>query len=272
MANAPLAEQVKAFAESSEHVRFLAYDVINPLLKGALATGSSDKEKAVAGCYYRACAWMVTLAILREPIHFQAVAVGARSLFEIWVDMKLLAEDSTGESVGRYHAFPKVERFRAAKKIVEFSDKNPALKIDCAHQRALVSDPSKQQETEALVVKLWGRNKELRHWSGKDLASRIPPSDIEAKRIYSEHYPRLSWYVHSGSAGYAALDDDALRSCFALSHIMAQRASLGSIELVAKEMKIMQAVSWLPDAIEKTKLVPGLLMLQGKLSDRPGAS
>ena len=31
MASAPLTEQVKAFAESSEHVRFLAYDVINPV-------------------------------------------------------------------------------------------------------------------------------------------------------------------------------------------------------------------------------------------------
>ena len=280
MASAPLTEQVKAFAESSEHVRFLAYDVINPLLKGALATGSSDKEKAVAGCYYRAYAWMATLAILREPIHFQAVAVGARSLFEIWADMKLLVEDSTGESVERYHAFPKVERFRAAKKIVEFSDANPALKVECAHQRALVVDLSRQQEIEALAVKFWGKDKKGHpiyppHWSGRDLATRIPPGDLEAKRIYSEHYPRLSWYVHSGSAGYAALDEGALRSCFALSHIMAQRASLGSIELVAKEMKIMQAVNWLPDAIEKTKLVPGLLMLQEKLSvrqEQPGGS
>lgn len=273
MASAPLAEQVKAFAESSEHVRFLASDVINPLLRGALVTGSSDKEKAVVGCYYRAYAWMATLATLREPIHFQAVAVGARSLFEIWVDMKLLVEDSTGESVRRYHAFPKVERFRAAKKIVEFSDANPALKVNCAQQRALAHDPSKQQEIEALVVQFWGRDKKGRpsyplHWSGRDLAARIPPSDTEAKRIYSEHYPRLSWYVHSGSAGYAALDEGVLRSCFALSHIMAQRVSLGSIELVAKEMKIMQAVDWLPDAIEKTKLAPGLLMIEGKLSER----
>jgi len=220
---------------------------------------------------------MATLATLREPIHFQAVAVGARSLFEIWVDIKLLVEDSTGESVRRYHAFPKVERFRAAKKIVEFSDANPALKVDCVQQRALAQDPSKQQEIAALTVQFWGRDKKgdpiyPPHWSGRDLATRIPSGDTEAKRIYSEHYPRLSWYVHSGSAGYAALDEGAIGSCFALSHIMAQRVSLSSIELVAKEMKIMHAVDWLPDAIEKTKLVPGLLMLQGKLGDRPGQS
>ncbi len=272
MAKAPLAEQVKAFAESSEHVRFLAYDVINPLLEGALATGASDKETAITGCYYRAYAWMGTLSILREPIHFQAVAVGARSLFEIWVDMKLLMEDSTGKSVEQFHAFPKAERFRAAKKIVEFSDKNPTLEVECAYQRTLVSNSSKEQEVEALVVRLWGRNKEgepnyPRHWSGRDLTARIPPGDAETKRIYSEHYPRLSWYVHSGSAGYAGLDEGALRSCFALSHIMAQRASLNAIELVAKEMRIMQAVDWLPDAIEKTRMVPGLLVLQGKLSN-----
>ncbi len=268
----PLAEQVKAFAESSEHVRFLAADVINPLLEAAMATGSSDREKAVVGCYYRAYAWMFTLAILRDPIHFQAVAAGARSLFELWVDLKLLLCDTTGHDVRRYHAFPRVERFRAAQKIVEFSDKHPTLKIECSHQRTSVNDASKAQEIDALVVKLWGKDKKgnpnyPRHWSGKDLAARIPLGDTEMERIYSEQYPLLSWYVHSGSAGYAGLDDNALRCCFALSHTMAQRASLASIELVAKEMKIMQAVEWLPDAIEKTRLAPGLLLFQKKLGE-----
>lgn len=265
----PLAERVKAFAESSEHVRFLAFDVINPLLKAAMATGASNREKAVVGCYYRAYAWMFTLAALRDPIHFQAVAAGARSLFELWVDLKLLLGDATARSVERYHAFPRVERLRAARKIVEFSDKNPTLKIECSRQRALVDNRSKAQEIESLVVKLWGRDKKgnpnyPKHWSDQDVAARIPSSDAEAKRIYNEHYPLLSWYVHSGSAGYAGLDENALRCCFALSHTIAQRTSLASIELVAKEMKIIQAVEWLPDAIEKTRLVPGLLLFQEK--------
>jgi hypothetical protein len=273
----PLAEQVKAFAESSEHVRFLAADVINPLLQAAMATGSTDREKAVVGCYYRAYAWMFTLAILREPIHFQAVAAGARSLFELWVDLKLLLGDPAGRAVERYHAFPRVERFRAAQKIVEFSDTHPAAKIDCTRQRTLVDDPTKQQEIASLVVKLWGKDKKrhpryLRHWSGQDLPARIPPGETEMEQIYNEQYPLLSWYVHSGSAGYAGLDDNALRCCFALSHTIAQRASLVSLELVAREMKIMQAVEWLPDAIEKTRLVPGLLMFQDKFGDRSGRS
>ena len=265
----PLLEQVKAFAESSEHVRFLAADVINPLLESAMAMKPTDKEKAVVGCYYRAYAWIFTLAMLRDPIHFQAVAAGARSLFELWVDLKLLLGDTTGRAVKRYHAFPRVERLRAAQKIVEFSDSHPALKLDCARQRALVSDPERKQEINSLVIQLWGKDKKAktelpRHWSGKDLASRLPPGDIEMERIYNEQYPLLSWYVHSGSAGYVGLDENALKCCFALSHTIAQRASLASIELVAKEMKIMQAVEWLPYAIEKTRLGPGMLLLQEK--------
>lgn len=271
----PLKKQVKAFAESSEHVRFLAADVINPLLESAMAMRPTEKEKAVVGCYYRVYAWIFTLAMLRDPIHFQAVAAGARSLFELWMDLKLLLGDTTGESVERYHAFPKIERFRAAQKIVEFSDKNPVLKVECSPQRALVNDHARKQEIESLIVKLWGRNKHgdpnwPKHWSGRDVAARISSGDAEAKRIYSEHYPRLSWYVHSGSAGYASLDENALRCCFALSHTIAQRASLDSIELVAREMKILQAVEWLPDAIEKTRLAPGLLLFQEKVEDRSG--
>lgn len=268
MAKVPLAEQVKAFAESSEHARFLASH-LNPLLESAMAMGPTDKEKAVVGCYYRTYAWMATLAVLRDPIHFQAVASGARSLFELWVDLKLLVDDSTGRNVERYHAFPRAVRFRAARKIVEFSDKDPSLKVGCVHQRMLVSDPSKEQEIDSLVVRLWEKDKKgapnyPRHWSGKGLAARIPPGATEMERIYSEHYPLLSWYVHSGSAGYAGLDENALRCCFALSHTIAQQASLGSIELMAKEMKIMQAVEWLPDAIEKTRLAPAMLLLQKK--------
>lgn len=185
------------------------------------------------------------------------------------MDLKLLVGDSTGSSVERYHAFPRVERFRAAQKIVEFSDKNLALKVECSRQRALVSNPSKEQEIDSLVVRLWGKDKKgdpnhPRHWSGKSLAKRIPPGAAEMEQIYSEYYPLLSWYVHSGSAGYAGLSENALRCCFALSHTIAQRASLGSIELMAKEMKIMQAVEWLPDAIEKTRLAPAMLLLQKK--------
>ncbi len=266
----PLSQQLRAFAEGSEHIKVLAHEAINPILSGALVTGSTDREKAIVGCYYRAYAWMETLAFLKEPIHFQAVASGARSIFEFYVDLKLILKDGTGRSVERFHAFTTVERFRAAKKIVEFADANPTFKVPCVHQRNLVQTPGKGKEIDALVIKLWGLNGKRKpnfpkyHWTGLDLASRIIGLDREVERIYNEEYPRLSWYIHSGSVGYAGLDKEALQACFCMSHIIAQRLFLKIAEIIAEEMKIIKAVGQLKEAFGEARLVPGLFLLRGQ--------
>ena len=145
--------------------------------------------------------------------------------------------------------------------------------IDCSHQRSSVENVVNEEEINSKVLDLWGKDKRQnlrypKHWSGKDLPLRIPSDVVEMQQTYCEHYPRLSWYVHSGSAGYAGLDEDALRSCFALSHTIAQQAALGSIELAAREMKIMQAVDWLPGAIKLTRLAPGLLLTHQEMEAR----
>ena len=266
----PLADQLKAFSGSSEYVKTLAAEVINPLLKGALITGSNVKEDAIVGCYYRAFAWMTTMAALREEIHFQAAASGARGLFEIWVDLELLSKNLIENGIERYRTFPKIERFRRALRIVETSDRNPDIKINDSFHRQIVNDLSKKQEVEALAMRVWGANKDGKpvypdHWSGKNLRERVDSCAVAAKKVYYEDYARLSWYIHSGSAGYANLNKDALHMVFATSHIIAQRAFLSTLKTVSEEMKITKAVEWLKDYFKKLELAPGLLLLKDQL-------
>ena len=165
------------------------------------------------------------MAALRDEIHFQAAASGARGLFEIWVDMELISRNLIEKNVEKYHTFPEIDRFNRAKRIVEYSDKNPDLKINDSVQRQVVSDSSKKQKTEAFLTNIWGaKSNNAMHWSGEKMWERVKCCSAEVKTVYYEHYSLLSWYVHSGSTGYANLNKDALRLCFANSHIIAQKA------------------------------------------------
>jgi hypothetical protein len=210
------------------------------------------------------------MAALREEIHFQAAASGARGLFEIWVDLELLSKNLVENGVEKYRAFPKIERFRRALRIVEAGDRNPDIKINDSFHRQIANDLSKKQEIEALATKVWGVNKEGKpvypdHWSGKNLRNRVDSCAKETKKAYYEDYARLSWYIHSGSAGYANLNKDALHLVFAISHIIAQKAFLSSLKIVSEEMKITKAVEWLNDYLKKLELTPGLLLLKDQL-------
>ena len=119
-------------------------------------------------------------------------------------------------------------------------------------------------------MKLWGTNKNGKstypdHWSGKNLRDRVDACSKEIKKAYYEDYAKLSWYIHSGSAGYANLNKEALHMVFANSHIIAQRAFLTSLKIISDEMKITKAVDWLNDYLKKLELTPALLLLKDHL-------
>src|SRR6266480_3571565 len=71
--------------------------------------------------------------------HFQTVASLTRSLFGLWLDVKILAHDTTGDAVKKYNEFPEIERYRAAEKLVNFATANPhSLTMDISAQRAFM--------------------------------------------------------------------------------------------------------------------------------------
>jgi hypothetical protein len=68
------------------------------------------REQALMEMHYRLVGYLASLQILNSPIHFQAIAATARSLFELGLDITLFSNDSTNDSVERLHAFTRVER------------------------------------------------------------------------------------------------------------------------------------------------------------------
>jgi len=115
-------------------------------------------------------AYLASVHRLDSPVHFQSIAGAARSVFELALDLALLGADTTTESVDRLAAFTRVERYRVAKRLVDFYGSHPLPPdFNIAEQRRVCSDAGEEAAVEALIVQYWGhRNGDLNwpnHWS-----------------------------------------------------------------------------------------------------------
>jgi hypothetical protein len=72
------------------------------------------RERAVLSLFYRAMGYVASIRRLNHPMHVQAIAASARSLFELGLDMALFSQDQTDNSLRRTVAFTRVERYRVA--------------------------------------------------------------------------------------------------------------------------------------------------------------
>lgn len=258
-------ERVEAFFKGTDALRGFSGDVMVPVLKGQLDL--KDEELALIGIYYRMYGWIQSLVSMNSRIHFQGAASAARSLFELLLDIKLLVQDPDGTVTARFHAYPQVERHRAAKQIVDFTDQHDDSTIDDEHQRRLVETVGKQEEIDELIVKHWGLTKKDKpkrpeHWSGLSVKARAMALGEEYEALYVESYPVLSWCVHAGSAIYSGIGESAIESSFGLSHALSQRCFLDATGEVARAMHIDKAFEGLSDVLEGLRLTPGRVILE----------
>jgi hypothetical protein len=258
-------QRVEAFYKGTDAIGHFAQEVIIPVLRGQIAL--KDHELAVTGTYYRMCLWIQSLVRMNSRIHYQGAASAARSLFELLLDVKLLAGDSDGSMTAKFHAFPTLDRFRVASQVVEYNDAQGDGTIEDTHQRNLVNTAGQKQAIAQLAIQHWGTNKTGKpqrpsHWSGLKIKERAIRLGPRYEQLYVESYPLMSWSVHAGSGGYAGLDADAIESCFGFSHSIAQRCFLEATELTAAVMHIKEAVEGFGDIFEDLRLTPGKVIVK----------
>jgi len=269
VADLPISKRVEAFFRGTDALYNFAKSVIITVLRGQF--NLNDREKAIAGTYYRMYGWVSSMAELNHRIHFQGAAAAARALFELLLDLKILSSDTTSDSVEKFHAFPEVEKFRVAEKLISFCDSHPnATEIDTKHQRNFLNTQGRKEKVENTIIKHWGTTKSGKpkrpdHWTGKKIPERVHNLGSEYEELYFEAYPRLSWYIHSGSTGYVGLDEEALEACFGISHVIAQKVFLEATLICAREMKISQAVEGLHNILEDLRLTPGKVIVQEQI-------
>ncbi len=97
---------------TKEVVEFVQKEII-PVLNGQFKL--SDKESCVMGTFFRMHALASSLTRLNNKLDFNAIAIIARTLFEVLIDLKLLI-DASDKEIANFQVFkafaakPKLEQ------------------------------------------------------------------------------------------------------------------------------------------------------------------
>jgi hypothetical protein len=212
----------------------------------------TDREECFIGTYYRSVADVGTLLELKSPKHFQAIAMLARALFELAVDIRLLNVVPDGPA--KLIAFSDVEKLRAARKIIKFKAANPNASVDSSIYSSFVMNNEQRVNGERWT--LWPNLAKVQHWSGLDLASRVALLKSPFDEIYEVHYPRLSWYVHSGLTGVANLEAETFTVICGHAYKLAADSYWESLLTVIHEFKIKKANEKIEAKLEYAKRLP----------------
>jgi len=230
----PLKTIIDAYFDGTKHMQDFSHEVMIPQLKALL--GPTAQEVALRDIYFKMYLFLRSAITMNRLDHFQSVAGLTRSLFELLLDMKILATDKTGDAVKRYNEFPEIERHRRAEQLIAFDAKHPnQIKQDLSVQRAFVADPARQARVTSAIGP---KRKYPDHWSGMNARDRARHAGEET--LYVEVYALLSWYVHAGAAGTAGMGKDALESVFGICHGLIRRIFLEAISICAKATKISE--------------------------------
>jgi hypothetical protein len=239
-----------------EAVDFVQSKVI-PILQDQMKL--SDRESAILGTFYRVhllCSSQTRLNNLKD---FNAVAINCRTVFELLLDLKLLsAEDCSDEDIKKFDAFPEIDKFRSAQKLLNFQTNNPGLEsrtiIDNKFRQVYLSNIDKNKITKTVKM-FWGVNKKgepkwPRHWSGLSIRDRAEKLGAISVQEYLEVYWMLSINAHSGSAPYFGLSEETLESVYGTCMDKSRKMYLESLEICSKVFSLYQGMDNLFQAIE----------------------
>jgi hypothetical protein len=243
---------------------------VKPVMQGLLHT--KPRERAVLGLFYRAMGYVASIRRLNHPMHVQAIAASARSLFELGLDMALFSLDQTDDSLRRIAAFTRVERYRVARKLVDFYAGRPGPPdLSLSQQQATVADAVETAAVEALVQQYWGRNRkgELnwpKHWSA------FPETRGRAKHVggpweerYVRQYYMFSWHIHPGLVGVAGLPKEAFEVFASQAYGLSADVILDCYRIVGVELKLDSAI---PNWIEHLRFlghITGMALVDARL-------
>jgi hypothetical protein len=230
------------------------------------------REQAVLDLFYRAIGYVASIRRLDAPIHVQAIASSARSLFELGLDLALLSQDQTDDTLGRIAAFTRVERYRVAKKIVEFYADRPAPSdLDLTQKQAWVADVVETAAVGALVQQYWGRNRKRRlnwpkHWSAfPEIRGRAQHVGGPWEDRYVQHYYMLSWHMHPGLTGVADLPKEAFDIFASQAHQLSTDVILDCYRIVGSELRLASSIPKWTEHLNFLEHVVGMALVDGRL-------
>lgn len=212
-------------------------------------------ESALAMSFFRSHYYMSSLTQLSRPTDFQAVRSITRSLFEVYLDIKDLAQDPKLSE--RYHAYTALGRMRASIEIADYVAANPSPRLAIRYKNhiELANDAAQIAECEGWLKNLYGKsNVDIRrsghrtipvNWSdanNHDRAKRHGPVLLE---YYKTEYAAASWFVHGGGTSVGGIDVVGLLNAWAYGMRMAVGLYRNSMYECCVHLKLVKDVKQL---------------------------
>lgn len=236
------ADAESAYKATLEIRDFLEKEVV-PVLHAQVKT--SPFEEALGGLYFRMVLLGRSLAKLNEPHDFQTVRAGARTAFELYLDIHHLARDPG--LAEKMFAFTEVWKFNSAKKMLAILADHPELdRPEHRHQKALASDKESQKKFDELLARYWpsvkgGKKNVPSDWSGRDIYAKAREAGAEFELEYRDEYGIGSLFVHSGVVVVDNMSHEALVNAYARGHLLFQETYLKASTIVCRAFHVLDA-------------------------------
>lgn len=254
-ATVPMTDEIlyHALRIGTQALSEFGHTVMEPVFSSQLAL--TDRENAIGMTFYRLLAAVRTLSDLRQAYQFQAVSGQTRLIFELCVDIHLLAKNRIPDGVEKFHGFTRAARFSAAYKTVEFYKAHPDLEDpgDAEERRKLVETPGKQAEIEALCSKLWGRHMAPEHWRGLRWSKQLELLEPEIHEWYIQWSSLDAWLIHGGGAAVGGLSPRSFRAVEVLCREKVKALVPEAYRLVAVEMHMHKALPNFFEELDRVK-------------------
>ena len=207
----------------------------------------TPREEALLNFHYRITALVGSARRLNATPNFQSISAAARSVFELGLDLTMVASDETTESVDRVYAFNRVERFRTAHVVTHFYEGKPApTDFDITTHAAVANDANERAAVVALKQQYWPNanvKKWPHHWGHlSDLRARAHAAGGAWEENYVRHYARLSWFVHGGLVGIVGLPAAMFDVVAAMAYALVEEVVLESFRTLGNELDWTAAI------------------------------
>ena len=257
------------------------YDLINRLWKfgterllPAMFEPRHDKRRAdikrdiaVISTYSRILDWLGSLERLNKTSDAQAIGAGARSIFELYLDLRWFEKFSESEWAERWAAYPEVDKFQAAQKAVNHAANTPHSGLDATPHQGFMDRLNLKEPVEILVKRVWGARPDGEpqwpgfHWTGQaNLEKRAGLLGVTYQDAYRQIYPILSSLVHPGPTAYLRKTFDQVEFHVGYAYFYTFKHAHDATSLAANllgiasrveefEASMQQLIDWLNDAM-----------------------
>jgi hypothetical protein len=212
-----------------------------------------DRDICFKANYSRAYTNVDSLLILKRKSDFQAIAMIARTLMELAIDVKLI--NLVGNAIEKMVAFSDVEKLRTARRIVAFKKLHPDALVDQNYEKFADSEGAR---IDAIRTAMWPgiKNSDLKHWAHLNLAERAAKVGGTLEELHAIYYPQLSLYVHSGLTGIVNISKEGFQALAGLAFNIIIKSYIAILEELIREYRLPSANEKIREKMDLARTLP----------------